>query len=162
MNNSPFEKLNHRRLSADEIELRPRIVEAQKGSYYAELSFYLKVQTVRKVLNEIFGIENWMCRDYEVKGKDFCEISIRNPETGEWIAKGGCGGESNFFEAGKAEGKALGMAEGRTEGIAEGRVEGRTEEKIEIARKMLEKGSDVSFISECTGLSIDEINNIEN
>lgn len=103
MNNSPFEKLNHRRLTADEIELRPRIFEAQKGSYYAELSLYLKVQTVRKVLNDIFGIENWMCRDYEVKGKDFCEISIRNPETGEWIAKGGCGGESNFFEAGKAE-----------------------------------------------------------
>jgi len=102
MNNSPFEKLNSRRLSADEIELRTRIVEA-RGSYYAELSLYLKVQTVRKVLNEIFGIENWMCRDYEVKGKDFCEISIRNSETGEWIAKGGCGGESNFFEAGKAE-----------------------------------------------------------
>ncbi len=29
-----------------------------------------------------------------------------------------------------------------------------------IAKKMLEKGSDVIFVSECTGLSIDEVNEI--
>lgn len=33
-------------------------------------------------------------------------------------------------------------------------------EKIETAKKMLEKGSSVEFISECTGLSIKEIENL--
>ena len=42
----------------------------------------------------------------------------------------------------------------------EGKQEGKKEEKIEIARNMLAKNSDVQFISECTGLSIDEINNL--
>ena len=42
----------------------------------------------------------------------------------------------------------------------EGKHEGKKEEKIEIARNMLAKNSDVQFISECTGLSIDEINNL--
>ena len=39
-------------------------------------------------------------------------------------------------------------------------VDAKKEEKIEIARNMLAKNSDVQFISECTGLSIDEINNL--
>jgi hypothetical protein len=32
-----------------------------------------------------------------------------------------------------------------------------TDEKNRIAKKMLDKGSDIDFISECTGLSIDDI-----
>ena len=42
----------------------------------------------------------------------------------------------------------------------EGKQEGKQEGKIEIARNMLAKNSDIQFISECTGLSIDEINNL--
>ena len=43
----------------------------------------------------------------------------------------------------------------------EGKDEGRAEEKIEVAKKMLEKGSDISFISELTELSVEEIKNIQ-
>ena len=32
-----------------------------------------------------------------------------------------------------------------------------TDEKNRIAKKLLDKGSDIDFISECTGLSIDDI-----
>lgn len=39
----------------------------------------------------------------------------------------------------------------------EGLAEGEHKKAIETARKMLSKGSDIDFISECTGLSIDEI-----
>lgn len=56
----------------------------------------------------------------------------------------------------KIEGHEL----GRTEGRVEGRAEGEKSKQLEIAKRMLEKKSDIYFISECTGLSIDEINNL--
>ena len=53
-----------------------------------------------------------------------------------------------------------GRQEGRQEGKQEGKVEGKREEKIEIARNMLSKDLDIQFISECTGLSIDDLKNL--
>ncbi len=55
---------------------------------------------------------------------------------------------------------AMAIVDAKKEGKQEGKVEGKKEEKIQIARNMLAKNSDVQFISECTGLSIDEINNL--
>ena len=46
---------------------------------------------------------------------------------------------------------------GRAEGRAEGHAEGRAEERMENARKMKEKGFSVMDISEITGLTIEEI-----
>ena len=43
----------------------------------------------------------------------------------------------------------------------EGYEKGKQDEKFEIAKKMLEKNSDIDFISECTGLNIDEIDNLK-
>ena len=39
--------------------------------------------------------------------------------------------------------------------------EGERLKQIEIAKKMLQKGSDIIFISECTGLSVEEINKLK-
>ncbi|MGF1533979.1 MAG: Rpn family recombination-promoting nuclease/putative transposase [Bernardetiaceae bacterium] len=47
-----------------------------------------------------------------------------------------------------------------SEGKAAGKAEGKTEEKIEIARKALQKGLDVDFIQELTGLSKAEIDKL--
>ena len=62
---------------------------------------------------------------------------------------------------GKLEGRAEGLAEGREEGLAEGREEGRAEGELEtkrtIARNMKTTGVDIAVISQCTGLSVDEI-----
>ena len=56
------------------------------------------------------------------------------------------------------------LAKGRKEGIAigleTGREEGRENTQKEIARKMLDKGMDINSISELSGLSIEEINDI--
>ena len=56
------------------------------------------------------------------------------------------------------------LAKGRKEGIAiglkTGREEGRENTQKEIARKMLNKGMDINSISELSGLSIEEINDI--
>ena len=38
-----------------------------------------------------------------------------------------------------------------------GLAEGEHNAKIETAKKMLSKGSDIKFVSECTGLTIEEI-----
>ncbi len=50
-----------------------------------------------------------------------------------------------------------GLAKGREEGEAKGREEGEAKGKAEIAKNLLAKGLDASFISEVTGLSITEI-----
>lgn len=50
-----------------------------------------------------------------------------------------------------------GYAEGRDFGYAEGRDSGHKEEKIEIAKNMLRKGSNIEFIMECTGLKREEL-----
>ena len=64
---------------------------------------------------------------------------------------------SYAHECGKAEGLAEGEAKGKAEGLAEGEAKGKTEEKLNIARNMKEKGADVAFIAECTGMSVEEI-----
>ena len=53
--------------------------------------------------------------------------------------------------------KDEGYNEGRLSGLEEGRLSGI----IETAKNMLKKNTDINFISECTGLSIDEINNLK-
>ncbi len=50
---------------------------------------------------------------------------------------------------------------GKEEGIKEGKKEGLKEGKIEIAKKMLKKGSSVEDVAEMTELSIDEIEKIK-
>ena len=57
----------------------------------------------------------------------------------------------------KNEGKEIGLSEGKKIGLSEG----AQNKSIEIARKMLEKQSDINFISECTGLSIEEIEKLK-
>jgi predicted transposase/invertase (TIGR01784 family) len=53
--------------------------------------------------------------------------------------------------------KEEGFEHGKIEGIKEGEVKGKIEGKIEIARNLLEKGLEDSFVAETTGLSLDEI-----
>jgi predicted transposase/invertase (TIGR01784 family) len=48
------------------------------------------------------------------------------------------------------------------EGQAEGQVEGRTQERIDMARRMAERGMSVHEISDLTGLTIDQLKEILN
>ncbi|MBE6330672.1 MAG: hypothetical protein E7072_11285 [Bacteroidales bacterium] len=65
---------------------------------------------------------------------------------------------------GRKEGIAVGLKtgreEGREEGITIGMETGTKNTQKEIARKMLDKGIDINSISELSGLSIEEINDI--
>ena len=51
---------------------------------------------------------------------------------------------------------------GRWEGLRKGRREGRQERNKEVVLNMLKKKTDISFISEVTGLSEKEIKNLKN
>ncbi|OAV70646.1 hypothetical protein Barb4_01220 [Bacteroidales bacterium Barb4] len=44
---------------------------------------------------------------------------------------------------------------------AEGKAEGKAEEKIETAQRMLSKNYPIDVITDCTGLSAEEINNLQ-
>ena len=64
-------------------------------------------------------------------------------------------------EEGREEGRKEGKAEGLAEGLAEGRTEGRTEGIIITARNMIAKGIALDIISQCTGLTINEIERLK-
>ena len=61
------------------------------------------------------------------------------------------------IENSKREACERAKAEGRAEGKAEGKAEGAAENRREVAKKMKERGLDANTISDCTGLSADEI-----
>lgn len=56
--------------------------------------------------------------------------------------------------------REAGMTEGRSQGRAQGRAEGSTEQKLEIARKMKERGYSISEIECITELTKEEIEKI--
>ncbi|MEG2066369.1 MAG: hypothetical protein RRZ65_01825, partial [Tannerellaceae bacterium] len=68
---------------------------------------------------------------------------------------------SSAKEEGLAEGEAKGLAEGKEQGLAEGKeqgkVEGLAEGKRLTAINMKERGISADIISACTGLTIEEI-----
>ena len=71
---------------------------------------------------------------------------------------------NSSFSAGRnegfEEGKLKGIKEGKLKGIKEGKLEGAKESELNIALKMKNSGLDSKFISEITGLTEEEINNI--
>ena len=74
--------------------------------------------------------------------------------------KGEKKGEEKGMMKGLKKGMKEGMKKGLEEGMEKGMEKGKMEEKVENARKMKQLGASSDFISQVTGLSIEEINNI--
>ena len=55
------------------------------------------------------------------------------------------------------EGMEQGIQEGMAKGMEQGMAKGAKDKAVEMAKKMKDKGTDVGFISEITGLSGEEI-----
>ena len=66
-------------------------------------------------------------------------------------------GQKMMLSREREEGKLEGIKEGKLEGIKEGKLEGRKDEKYSIAKNLKKSGLDINFISENTGLSVEEI-----
>lgn len=81
-----------RTLRKDEIEVRV----ASTQNNVAQLLLYKTARTDAAILDETFGQFNWQCSYSEIKGNLFCTISVRDPNTNEWISKSDCGVESNI------------------------------------------------------------------
>ena len=82
----------------------------------------------------------------------------------EGLAEGKAEGLAEGIAKGKAEGLAEGKAEGLAEGIEKGKAEGLAqgikETQLSTARKMLKLGMSIEEISEITGLTKEEVDNL--
>ena len=86
----------------------------------------------------------------------------------EMLAKGLAEGMEKGIAKGKAEGLAEGLsegmikgkAEGLAEGIEKGFAQGIKENQLSTARKMLQLGMSIEEISEITGLTKEEVDNL--
>lgn len=67
----------------------------RKASGGAFLLAYKDARVDARRLNDVVGIFGWKREHTFLEGKNYCTVSIRNPETGEWISKQDCGTESN-------------------------------------------------------------------
>ena len=85
-------KIDMRNLRKDEIEVRV----ASTQNNVAQLLLYKTARTDAAILDETFGQFNWHCTYSEIKGNLFCTISVKDPNTNEWISKMDCGSESNI------------------------------------------------------------------
>lgn len=79
-----------RTLRPDEIECRVQTIRPNGCS----LLLYKDARTDMKMLDEIYGPENWQRTHEMIGGNLYCNIDIWNPERKEWVRKQDVGVES--------------------------------------------------------------------
>ena len=72
-----------RLLKADEIECRAASVSSKGVS----LLLYKDARVDQKILDETFGAFGWKRSHQCIDGNLYCTVEIRDPQSGEWIAK---------------------------------------------------------------------------
>ena len=132
------------------------------------------------LLRESGAMDMKSARELAGKGRDMKEATdhliklsknekIRLYEEARWREKAERLAREDYVrdegrDEGREEGLQRGLEQGRGEGLQrgleQGRGEGRQEERRQLALKLLNKKTDISFISEVTGLSKAEINKI--
>ena len=80
-----------RPLTKDEIDCRVATCNENGVS----LLLYKDARVDQNILDETFGIFGWQRSHQLIDGNLYCTVSIRNPETGEWVHKQDVGKESN-------------------------------------------------------------------
>lgn len=79
-----------RLLRADEIECRVSTIN-ERG---LTLLLYKDARVDQNILDETFGIFGWQRSHQLIGDRLYCTVSVKNPETGEWISKQDVGTES--------------------------------------------------------------------
>lgn len=80
-----------RPLTSEEIDCRVSMCRENGVS----LLLYKDARVDQNILDETFGIFGWQRSHQLIDGNLYCTVSIRNPETGEWVHKQDVGKESN-------------------------------------------------------------------
>lgn len=78
-------------LNANEIEVRV----SQIFDWGVQLLLYKNARCDQERMDAKFGPMGWQKSYQSIDAKLFCIVSVRDPETGEWIAKSDVGVESN-------------------------------------------------------------------
>lgn len=79
-----------RKLNASEIDCRVATVTEDGCS----LLLYKDARVDQNILDETFGIFGWQ-REHMIIGDNlYCKVSVKNPDTGEWVSKQDVGTES--------------------------------------------------------------------
>lgn len=90
-------------LRASEIECRVgQTGKSRNGVAWCSLLLYKDARCDQRVLDETFGIFGWKKSYTTINGGLFCTVSIKDPESGEWVEKQDIGTKSNT-EAEKGE-----------------------------------------------------------
>ena len=87
-----------RLLKADEIECRIGNI-SEKG---VSILLYKDARVDQKILDEVFGPFGWKRSHASIDGNLYCTVSVRDPETGEWISKQDVG-TTGFTEKEKSQ-----------------------------------------------------------
>ena len=95
----------------------------------------------------------------DLGGENIMDEYVKEAE--EVSFEGGVGEAYDKEWALRDQGYRDGLSQGKAEGKAEGFSQGKIENKKEIAKNMLSKAMEVELISEITGLSIEEIENLK-
>lgn len=85
--------LKIRPLNPEEIECRIGVVKEEGIS----LLLYKDARVDQKILDEVAGPFNWKRKHEVIDGSVYCTVSIKNPETDEWVSKqdvGSAGGNA--------------------------------------------------------------------
>lgn len=83
-------EIKFRDLRADEVEARIGIVKDTGVS----LLLYKDARCDQNLLDETFGIFGWQRSHQLIDGDLYCTVSVKDTETGEWVAKQDVGTES--------------------------------------------------------------------
>lgn len=73
-------------------ELQLRVGRIANGG--AVLLLYKDSRADTRRLNDVLGVFGWKRSHAFKEGINYCTVSIRNPETGEWVSREDCGTES--------------------------------------------------------------------
>ena len=105
-------ELKFRDLRAEEIECRvgntkrqnPKLPKSDSNPVVGfQILLYKNARVDANILDETVGAFNWTKKFYQVKNTMFCEVAIRDKDTGEWVAKSDCGDDDFQTEQVKGE-----------------------------------------------------------
>lgn len=78
-----MEKIKIRALEPWEIDIRVQSV-SEKG---VSLLLYKNARADMNILDELYGVMGWQRQHTLLGESNYCTVSVRDPETGEWISK---------------------------------------------------------------------------
>lgn len=128
-------------------DLLPEIAKVSIGYDYIEMILHYTLTGIDK--NDRMGLQKLL-------------TATLNQETGERLMTSlAQSWKEEGIEIGILDGIKIGEAKGMEKGIEKGIEKGAQQSKIEIAKKMLSQGYSFTDISDLTGLSIDDIKNLQ-